>query len=100
MSESEFQAQVVQLFRLRGWLVYHTHDSRRSTPGYPDLTLVSKSGHVVFAELKTERNKPTGTQLMWLDRLRKGGAEAYLWRPDMWADIERVAMEWSNEGSK
>lgn len=93
MKEAQFQAQVVQLFRLRGFLVYHTHNSRRSAPGYPDLTMVSPSGRVVWAELKTEKGKPSGPQLMWLDRLRKGGAEAYLWRPSDWRDIEQVAME-------
>lgn len=93
MTEAQFQAQVIQLFSLRRWLCYHTFNSRRSTPGYPDLTLVSPSGRVVWAELKTENGKPSGAQLMWLDRLRKGGAEAYLWRPDMWPEIERVAME-------
>ncbi len=38
--EKPFQAQVVELARLSGWLTYHTHDSRRSQSGFPDLVLV------------------------------------------------------------
>lgn len=40
ISEKEFQAQVLDLARLTGWLCYHPHDSRRSAPGFPDLVLV------------------------------------------------------------
>ena len=36
-TEKGFQAAVVELARLRGWLVYHTYDSRRSAKGFPDL---------------------------------------------------------------
>ncbi len=43
-AEGDFQAGVVRLAELRGWLVYHTHDSRRSQPEFPDLTLAEGSG--------------------------------------------------------
>jgi hypothetical protein len=39
-TEKQFMAQVIQLARLRKWLVYHTHDARRSVAGFPDLVLV------------------------------------------------------------
>ena len=42
MSEAEFQAQVVELARLRGWRTHHHYDSRRSTPGWPDLVMVRR----------------------------------------------------------
>jgi hypothetical protein len=38
--EADFQATIVETARTLGWLIYHTHDSRRSSPGFPDLVLV------------------------------------------------------------
>lgn len=38
--ERDFQAAVMELARLLGWRVYHTWDSRKSEPGFPDLVLV------------------------------------------------------------
>ena len=42
MTEKDFQAQIVELIGVLGGMVYHTHDSRRSAPGYPDLTIVTR----------------------------------------------------------
>jgi hypothetical protein len=56
MSEAEFQAQVVSLAELRGWRIFHDHDSRRNTAGLPDLILVRR-GRLIFAELKSERGR-------------------------------------------
>src|SRR5688572_19177552 len=41
-TERAFQAQVVKYARLMGWTAYHTHDSRRSQAGFPDLVLVRR----------------------------------------------------------
>ena len=49
MTEDRWQALVVLEARARGWRVYHTHDSRRSAAGFPDLVLV-RPPRVVFAE--------------------------------------------------
>lgn len=101
MSEKVFQQHVEQFFRMNGWLVYHSYDSRRSAPGFPDLCLVppeKKPGKAMFAELKIGKNKATGAQMMWLDRLRKGGNRAYLWTPDSWDEIRRVATDRNNNG--
>lgn len=61
--------------------------------GYPDLTLVHRrQGRLIYAELKTETNKPTEHQAAWLDDLAAlapdhvggpgmEGLEVYLWRP-------------------
>ena len=43
--EADFQAQVVKLALLLGWKVYHTHDSRRSREGFPDLILIRRTAH-------------------------------------------------------
>jgi len=56
ITEKEWQAQVIKLATMLSWKVFHTHDSRRSTAGYPDLTLVRRS-RVVFAELKTDTGR-------------------------------------------
>ena len=69
MSEKEFQSQIVQLARLQGWLVYHTFDSRRSEPGFPDLVLAHEEGGVLFREIKTDTGKTTGAQELWLQVL-------------------------------
>lgn len=80
MSERDLQDQVVAIAKTCGWLCYHTHNSRRSTPGFPDLCMVRKR-RVIFAELKTEKGKVTADQGRWLIELHAAGVETYLWRP-------------------
>lgn len=88
ISEKAFQAQIVELARLSGWLCYHTFDSRRSAAGFPDLVLV-RPPVVVFAELKSEAGKLRPEQQAWLEALREcPGVEARLWRPGDWEEIE------------
>ena len=96
ISEKEFMAQVVQYARLCGWAAYHTHDSRHSAKGFPDLVLARAGrpgggGRVVMAELKVGRNEPTEEQQAWLDVLGAvPGVEVYLWRPTNFDDIQEV----------
>lgn len=85
MSEADLQVMVIQLAELKGWLVYHTYNSRRSQPGYPDLTMVRRS-RVVFIELKTQSGKRTADQDRWGETLSLSDAEYYLWRPLDWLD--------------
>ena len=40
MTETQLQSAIIELARLTGWLVYHTHDSRHSAKGFPDLCMV------------------------------------------------------------
>jgi hypothetical protein len=91
MKEKEWQRLVVDLAALKGWFCYHTHDSRRSAPGFPDLVMV-RPPRVVFAELKRgAKEKPTGDQERWLEALGAcPGVETYLWRPDDWKGVEQV----------
>jgi hypothetical protein len=86
MPEREFQAEVIRLAKLLGWRVYHTFNSRRSASGFPDLVLVRD--RVMYAELKTDRGKPTPLQLEWAQALTGAGAEVYLWRP---AELQAIA---------
>jgi hypothetical protein len=87
LTEKAFMAQVVQAAALFGWVTYHTHDSRHSAAGYPDLTLV-RPPRLVFAECKSESGKVTPAQATWLRLLRDAGQEVYLWRPSAWDEIE------------
>jgi hypothetical protein len=88
ITEKRFMAQVVQLARLLGWMVYHPYFSRRSVPGYPDLTLVRE--RVFWVELKVGRGKLTPDQELWRDALRAAGAEWHEWRPERWDAIEEA----------
>lgn len=86
-SEKEFLAQVVALARLRGWFTYHTHDSRRSTAGFPDLILCRRE-RIIAAELKVGNRQPTPEQEAWLVALWIAGVQAEVWRPSAWPEIE------------
>lgn len=82
MSESTLQARVIAHARTLGWLVYHTHDSRRSQPGFPDLVLVhEKQERVLYRELKTQRGRVRPEQTAWLRALTRAGQDAAVWRP-------------------
>jgi hypothetical protein len=110
-SEKQFQQAIIDLAHALGWLVYHTHDSRNSAPGFPDLVLahrgestqtVPRNCRLVFAELKTQKGRTSLAQAEWLEALgvifARGGAmigqqsrtAVYLWRPSDWPEIERV----------
>jgi hypothetical protein len=83
MSERALQDVVLQAAAVSRWLVYHTHDSRRSQPGFPDLVL-AKGGRLLFRELKTQKGTLTKEQQRWIDALRAAGADAGVWRPRDW----------------
>jgi hypothetical protein len=86
VTEEEFQAHVIRLSTMFGWLTYHTRDSRRSASGFPDLVLV-RGPRLIFAELKSVNGKVRDSQADWLTRLRDTKAEVYLWRPN---DIDEI----------
>jgi hypothetical protein len=94
MSETELQSSIVELAGWCGYLVFHVHDSRKSTgPGFPDLVLVHKrTGRLLFVELKSEKGALSPRQVVWLDALRAGGHLAYEWRPADWTS-GRIAAE-------
>lgn len=109
MREADWQKAIVETAILRGWLVYHTHDSRSSERGFPDLVLV-RPPRLIFAELKNEKNKLSHDQEMWMAALKvvalsareqaeailteglpvKPLVEAHIWRPDDWDLVQAV----------
>lgn len=89
-TEAGFQKAVTDLATLRGWLWYHTHDSRRSNPGFPDLVLI-RGKRLLFVELKRslkERLRPE--QQVWKDRLGAANYVHLLWSPELWDTIQNV----------
>lgn len=88
--EADFQAAVVELAQLTGWLVYHCNDARRSTPGWPDLALC-RPPRLLLVELKTTRGRLRPEQRVWLAALTEcTGVEVAVWRPADWPMIERT----------
>jgi len=86
MPERVLQRLVRAVAVVMGWEFYHTHDSRRSDPGFPDCAL-TRDGRLVFAELKTARGKLSADQERWLAALRRvAGVEVYVFRPQDWYD--------------
>jgi hypothetical protein len=100
VSEREFQSQILAFAKLTGWRVAHFRPAKTSkgwrTPvsgdgaGFPDLCLV-RPPIVIFAELKSEGGKLRPEQRGWLEALgRCEGAEARVWWPSMWPEIEET----------
>lgn len=119
LTEAAFQRQVIELAQLYGWRVAHFRPARTADgwrtavqgdgAGFPDLVLARRP-ELIFAELKSERGRPTAAQREWLDQLGsiaqavqlrcEAAAEqlgepeppslvdAYLWRPSDWPAIE------------
>lgn len=81
IAEKDWQNRVVQEARLKGWWVFHDHDSRRNAAGFPDLVLL-KPPRLLFVELKTETGalKPAQRQVLRLLGLVPQ-VEVHLWRP-------------------
>lgn len=89
-TETMFEASIMALARLMGWAVYHTHNSRHSSKGFPDLCL-AKPGKTIYAEVKNATRKVTPEQWDWLWVLQHNGlVECYVWRPHDFPEIERV----------
>lgn len=88
--EKDFQAVVVELAELYGWLVYHTHDSRGSQKGFPDLVLL-RGTRLLFVELKRslyEKLEPD--QERWKDALGRASQVCFLWAPEQWDEIQTI----------
>ena len=90
MSEDELDDVIREACRVRGLLAYHTHDSRRSEPGFPDWVIVGPGG-VLFRECKGydgrgRLGKWGPAQLQWHGGLVLAGANTGGWIPDDWCD--------------
>lgn len=91
-TESQFQARIVALAVAAGWKVFHPAVSKRSVPGYPDLTMTRRE-RVIWAEVKKAGGRVSGEQQDWLaalSRVAEGSenVQVALWRPTDWPAIE------------
>lgn len=86
MNEAALQRLVVDAAEAHGLLTYHTFDSRRSNPGFPDLVIVGANG-VLYAELKSATGRLSPMQVYWLDSLTAAGQNVRLWRPEHWPHV-------------
>ena len=89
--EADFQSDVLELLTLTGWKHHHETDSRKTAAGWPDIFACHPSRGVFWAELKVGRNKPSDAQWAWLNALEVAGERAFVWRPESWDEIVRVA---------
>ena len=70
MVEADLLEAIRQAALHQGWLCYHTHDSRRSAPGFPDFCLVyPRTGKLIFWELKAATGRVSAEQQPWIDAL-------------------------------
>ena len=80
MTEAELLSSVRKVAKDLGLRAYHTHDSRRSEPGFPDLVIVGPEG-ILYRELKTQKGRVRPEQTAWITDLIRAGQNAGLWRP-------------------
>lgn len=81
-TEADLLRHVRAMASACGWLTYHTHDSRRSEPGFPDLVLCHpKVGKVLFIELKSNTGRDRPEQVSWRWALKAAGQDYRTWRP-------------------
>lgn len=88
MTEKQFQAQIISFAKVLGWKIYHTYNSQKSEPGFPDLVLVKD--RILYRELKTDSGKLTFYQKQWGKAIEKAGGDWAVWRP---ADIQAIREE-------
>lgn len=82
MTEAELQEHVRYLCRDLRLYHYHTHDSRRSTQGFPDSFIMNTTtGAIMFRELKAANGQLTPEQRVFGYRARAGGHDWDVWRP-------------------
>ena len=90
VSEQAYMSTIQQAAEIYGWYQYHTHDSRRSTPGFPDLVLI-KPPKVIFLEVKREKARLSVAQADVLAMLWGcNEVQAAVVRPSDWAQV----VEW------
>ncbi len=91
--EKDYQSLIVEWAAACGWsLIYHTHDSRRSRAGFPDLVMIRRDECMVL-EIKGTPNGKKGTlskdQAEWIQGFKRisGVNAAAVW-PEDWDELQ------------
>lgn len=88
VTERAWQQTILEAARALSWDCYHTFDSRRSAPGFPDLVCV-RDGRLLAIEVKGPRGRVGEWQRYWLGQLgRVPGVTAMIAYPSDWDAVE------------
>lgn len=100
VTEAAFTRQVLALAKLHGWRTAHFRPGRTKDGGWRTavqgdgkgfLDLLALRGSDKFvAELKVGKNDLTLEQWAWIKAWEAAGVPWFMWRPEDWAEIERV----------
>jgi hypothetical protein len=85
MTEAELQRLVAEACVRLKLHHYHTFDSRRSEPGWPDSVIVGSS--IIYRELKSRDGVLTPAQRRWGSRIERAGGDWAVWRPVDWQNM-------------
>jgi hypothetical protein len=85
VSEAELQRLVEELCARLHLAHYHTFDSRRSEPGFPDSVIVGTE--ILYRELKSKDGVLTPHQRRWGSRIERAGGNWAVWRPADWGSM-------------
>lgn len=93
MSEDDLSEEVRKLAKDLRLFAYHTPDSRRLAPGFPDWVFISPQG-VLWRELKTQSGDLSRSQRQVRDMLIASGHNWAIWRPwDLRSGLIRRELE-------
>jgi VRR-NUC domain len=87
--EADYQNQIILLLRWMGYHVYHTYDSRKSEPGFPDLIALKPGKRALVLEVKTEHGRVSVDQRNWISWFRAAGIKAEIVRPSDWPEVSK-----------
>jgi hypothetical protein len=90
--EGVLEARLRTFAMQAGYLYYHTYNSKRSNPGYPDCAIVHPDGGPLYLwELKSADGEVSPAQRRWLDALAQVTHIATgVYRPEDWATIQHL----------
>jgi len=93
VTEAELQRLVAELCARLGLAHYHTYDSRRSEPGWPDSVIIGRK--IIYRELKSRDGVLKPEQRRWGRVIERAGGDYAVWRPADWRDgtIMRQVLE-------
>lgn len=102
-TERMFQTAIVNLAKHLGWMVFHPltvqgsngrwRTAQQGDAGFPDLVLAHRDRGVIFVELKSSIGRVSDLQMKWIETLRAGGAEVYVWRPRDLKEAQTILTE-------